>query len=74
MTQQRIGQLLVNLIQPEKPVPYRVHEEQLLLKYPDSRPEITLPKPAVAADLSLLPGQGARGRTAEPKEAPAPSA
>ena len=58
VTQQRIGQLLVNLIQPEKPVPYRVHEEQLLLSYPPERPEIALPKPAVSADLSLLPGQG----------------
>ncbi len=74
VTQQRIGQLLINLIQPEKPVPYRVHEEQLLIKYPDSRPEITLPKPAVKADLSLLPGEGERGRSAEPKESPAPSA
>ncbi len=58
VTQQRIGQLLVNLIQAEVPVPYRVHEEQLLLSYPPERPEIALPKPAVSADLSLLPGQG----------------
>ncbi len=58
VTQQRIGQLLINLIQPEKPVPYRIHEEQLLINYPDTRPKITLPKPSVPADLSLLPGQG----------------
>lgn len=60
VTQERIGQLLINLIQTEQPVPYRVHEEQLLLTYPDTRPVITLPKPAVEADLSLLPGQGRR--------------
>jgi len=60
VTQQRIGQLLINLIQSEKPVPYRVHEEQLLINYPETRPVISLPKPFVAADLSLLPGQGAR--------------
>jgi hypothetical protein len=57
-TQQRIGQLLVELVQISQPVPYRVHEEQLLLSYPDSRPVISLPSPAVAADLSLFPGQG----------------
>ena len=74
VTQQRIGQLLINLIQAEKPVPYRVHEEQLLLKYPDTRPEITLPKPAVEADLSLLPGEGARGSADKADESPAPTA
>lgn len=58
VTQQRIGQLLINLVQPEKPVPYRVHEEQLLLSYPEDAPKIELPKPVVEADLSLLPGQG----------------
>ncbi|MCW2544231.1 MAG: hypothetical protein JWM40_1783 [Frankiales bacterium] len=57
-TQQRIGQIMVELIQTSQPVPYRVHEEQLLLTYPDSRPVISLPSPAVAADLSLFPGQG----------------
>lgn len=59
VTQQRIGQLLINLVQPEKPVPYRVHEEQLLISYPAAAPKIELPKPAIEADLSLLPGQGA---------------
>jgi hypothetical protein len=58
VTQQRIGQLLVQLVQASRPVPYRVHEEQLILSYPTSAPQVALPKPAVNADLSLFPGQG----------------
>jgi len=58
VTQQRIGQLFVQLIQPPQAVPYRVHEEQLFLSYPNEVPTITLPRPAVKADLSLFPGQG----------------
>lgn len=56
--EQRIGQLIVELVQQERPVPYRVHEEELLLFYPDTAPVIELPKPHVTADLSLFPGQG----------------
>lgn len=58
VTQQRIGQLLVQLVQPPRAVPYRVHEEQLILSYPDSPPAVELPEPAVVADLSIIPGQG----------------
>jgi hypothetical protein len=58
VTQQRIGQLLVQLVQAERPTPFRVREEHLLITYPTVAPRITLPAPYVAADLSLFPGQG----------------
>ena len=59
VNEQRIGQLMVELIQAGRPVPYRVHEEQLLVSYPPTAPTIDLPKPAVTADLAgVLPGQG----------------
>ena len=68
VTQQRIGQLLVQLVQASRPVPYRVHEEQLLISYPAKAPAIALPKPAVIADLSLLPGQGKVAAAGTPSE------
>lgn len=58
LTEQRIGQLIIELVQAQKPVPFRVHEEELIISYPSTRPRIDLPSPAVSADLSLLPGQG----------------
>lgn len=64
VNEQRIGQLMVELVQPSQKVPYRVHEEQLLVSYPSAPPVIDLPKPAVTAPLTgVLPGQGKVGTT-----------
>lgn len=60
----RIGELITELVQPQASVPFRVHEETMLLSYPATPPPITLPSPAVTASLSFLPGQGAATTTA----------
>ena len=75
VTEQRIGQLIVELVQASRPVPFRVHEEELLLSYPATRPDIELPSPAIPADLSLLPGQGKaeESATTQPTSEPVPS-
>lgn len=67
VTEQRIGQLIVQLAQAERPVPFRVHEEQMLLSYPADPPAVELPSPVVEADLSLLPGQGTAAAAATKK-------
>ncbi|MHB8341956.1 MAG: hypothetical protein ACYDB7_12415 [Mycobacteriales bacterium] len=60
----RIGELITELVQPTAPVPFRVHEETMLLSYPATPPPITLPNPAVTASLSFIPGQGPPTTTA----------
>jgi hypothetical protein len=75
ISEQRIGQLIVELVQTQRAVPFRVHEEELRLSYPETAPDITLPSPVVNADLSLLPGQGkaaAEASSTTPEE-PVPS-
>ena len=72
LTEQRIAQLIVELVQPQRPVPFRVHEEELQLTYPSTPPQITLPSPVVSADLSLLPGQGASQSSGNEVSTPAP--
>lgn len=58
------GQLLVDSLQSHDQTPFRVHEDTMLITYPNQAPEITLPSPAVRTSLTgALPGQGSSGAT-----------
>lgn len=58
--EEHVGQVVVDLLQGQaEPLPFRVHEETMLLGYPASPPQIVLPGPAVTASLAgVLPNQG----------------
>lgn len=56
--EEAIGQVTIDLLQGAKDtVPFRVHQETLLMTFPKNPPAIALPAVAVRAPLTLLPGQ-----------------
>lgn len=66
--EEQAGQVVVDLLQgQQQTVPFRVHEETMLLSYPATPPDIQLPSPAVTADLSsVIPGQGSTSASPTP--------